>query len=651
MQGTKKLNKILWEPRKEALEETMIGKFMAYANKKLGKKWSSYDELYNFSVNSQENFWDLCWEFFNVIGKKGDELLETSPVFHKNKFFPKAELNYAENILKNDSNQEAIVFWREDKKRSALTFSELKDQALRFAKGLEMLGVKEGDRVAAYMPNIPETIVCFLGTAAIGAIWSSCSPDFGVSGILDRFTQIEPKVFITTDGYIYNGKQHSNEEKMQEILKSLPTVQKTIIVPFLDDETEINIPHASHFKDFLKNTNIHNFKFRHFDFHHPLYILFSSGTTGKPKCIVHSAGRALMQHLKEHQLHSDIRSNDRVFYFTTCGWMMWNWLVSALSSEATIILYDGSPFAYKGKILLDLAFEEDVTFFGVSAKYIDALNKTGLKPIETHRFPKLRVIGSTGSPLSPESFDYIYSSFKTDVQLSSLSGGTDIVSCFALGSSINPVYQGELQVRGLGMSVDVFDDNGQSLIDTKGELVCTKPFMAMPVNFWNDPNDEKYLKAYFQKYPNIWHHGDYVEMNSHGGLMIHGRSDATLNPGGVRIGTAEIYRQVEKISEVLECFAIGQEFKDDVRIILFVKLKDHVELTPELINQIKQEIKDNTTPRHVPAKIIAVPDIPKTKSGKIVEIAVRDLIHKLPIHNVEAISNPESLEFYKELVI
>ncbi len=645
------MNELLWEPSSQRIKKTQLFKFTLQINQKFGTSIKNFDDLHHFSVSNPGDFWSAAYDFFGVIGSKGDLIYKESDKFHESQFFPDATLNFAQNLLVASGDEEAIVFWSEDGKRLSYTFTQIKRMALSFASGLKEQGLLPGDRVAAYIPNIPEAATCMMGTAAIGAVWSSCSPDFGVAGVLDRFSQIEPKVLVTTDGYLYGGKVYSNLEKLPGILEGLPTVEKVIIIPFMKIKAEFFDPRMIMLADFTEPHVQKEFIFEEFPFDHPLYILFSSGTTGKPKCIVHAAGRILLQHLKEHQLHMDIHSGDRVFYFTTCGWMMWNWQVSALATGATLVLFDGSPLACKGKILLDLARYEAVTFFGISAKYISAIHKAGLEPIKTHEFPKLRTIASTGSPLSGESFDYIYHSFKNDVQLASISGGTDLVGCFVLGNPIGPVYKGEIQAPGLGMEIDVFDEQGNSIEHGKGELVCKKPFMSKPLKFWNDENNEKFLAAYFKTYPNIWHHGDYIERTVHGGFIIHGRSDTTLNPGGVRIGTAEIYRQVEKVEEVLESLVIGQEFEDDVRVILFVKLREGFDLTDELKAKIKQKIKENTTPRHVPAKIIKAPDIPKTKSGKITEIAVHDLIHGKKINNTESIANPEVLSFYEHLVI
>jgi acetoacetyl-CoA synthetase len=508
------------------------------------------------------------------------------------------------------------------------------------------MGIKPGDRVAGFVPNTPETIAATLATASIGAIWSSCSPDFGAQGVIDRFGQIEPKLLFTADGYFYGGKAFDSLARVAEFLPRLPSVERVVVLPYAGGGA---VPaQAVKLADFVAPHKAETIRFERLPFDHPLFIMYSSGTTGVPKCIVHGAGGTLIQHLKEHRLHSDIREGSRMFYFTTCGWMMWNWLVTGLASGATLLLYDGSPFHPTGNILFDFAATERCDFFGTSAKFIDACNKAGLKPIETHDLKHLKTIASTGSPLLPEGFDYVYSHIRKDVCLSSISGGTDIVSCFVLGNPTGPVWRGEIQARGLGMGVEVWNDEGKPVIAEKGELVCTKPFPSMPVGFWNDPDGAKYKKAYFERFENIWCHGDYAEITHHGGVVIYGRSDAVLNPGGVRIGTAEIYRQVEQLPEVVESIVIGQDWQGDVRVVLFVRLKEGLTLDDALSDKIKRQIRANTTPRHVPARILQVSDIPRTKSGKITELAVRDMVHGRPIKNKEALANPEALELYKD---
>jgi acetoacetyl-CoA synthetase len=515
---------------------------------------------------------------------------------------------------------------------------------------LRAKGVVAGDRVGGYLPNMPEAVIAMLATASIGAIWSSCSPDFGVQGVLDRFGQIEPKVLFSADGYYYNGQTHDSLTKLKDIVHQLPSLEQVVVVSYVSSEPEVSgITRASVLADIVRPHVPGEIDFAQLPFNHPLYIMYSSGTTGVPKCIVHGAGGTLIQHLKEHLLHVDLKRDDRFFYFTTCGWMMWNWLVSGLASGATLMLYDGSPFHPDGNVLFDYAAAESIAVFGTSAKYIDAVNKAGLVPAETHDLTCMRTILSTGSPLVPESFDFVYEKVKRDVCLSSISGGTDIISCFALGNPILPVWRGELQCRGLAMRVEVYDDDGKPITGRKGELVCTTPFPSMPVGFWNDPDGAKYRAAYFERFPGVWCHGDYVELTEHDGMIIYGRSDAVLNPGGVRIGTAEIYRQVEQLPEVVESLVIGQQWQGDVRVVLFVRLRDGLILDEGLATRIKQQIRRNATPRHVPAKIIQVGDIPRTRSGKIVELAVRNVVHGEPVRNREALANPEALELFKNL--
>ena len=553
-----------------------------------------------------------------------------------------------------------MVFWGEGKVKRRLSRATLYAEVSRFQQALKAAGVVKGDRVAGYLPNMPETIVAMLATASLGAIWSSASPDFGVQGVLDRFGQIAPKVFVCVDGYWYNGKAVDCLEKNAEAVAQLPSVEKTVVVSYLSDTPEIaNIRNGVRYADFVGAYGAAEVEFERLPFSHPLFIMFSSGTTGVPKCIVHCHGGALLQHLKEQQLHSDVKPGDRVFFFTTCGWMMWNWLVSALASSATLLLYDGSPFVKgadgkAGTILFDYADAEGMTHFGTSAKFIDAIAKAELQPRLSHKLSTVRVMFSTGSPLVPEGFEYVYREIKADMLLASISGGTDILSCFVLGNPVQPVYRGEIQCRGLGMAVDVYNDEGKPVRCEKGELVCIRPFPAMPVGFWNDDDGSKYRAAYFENFDNLWCHGDFAEITAHGGMIIYGRSDATLNPGGVRIGTAEIYRQVEKLPEVVESLVIGQDWPPgtigDVRVVLFVKLREGMTLDDELVKKVKQQIRDNTTPRHVPAKVLQVADIPRTKSGKIVELAVRNVVHGRAVKNLEALANPEALEFYRSRV-
>jgi acetoacetyl-CoA synthetase len=629
--------KPLWSPSPERAAKTELARFMKLAGK------SSYEELHRWSIESSADFWELVWRFGQVRGEPGLRRLMNPERMPGAKWFPEARLNYAENLLRERDATSAIAFWGEDRIKRHLSKRQLYDLVSRIAQALADAGVKKGDRVAGYLPNVPEATAALLATASLGAVWSSCSPDFGVQGVLDRFGQIEPKIFFCADGYLYGGKEFDCQEKASEVLEKLPSVEECVVIDYLGAPARA----GTSLYDFLEPFDPAELRFEQVEFNHPLYILYSSGTTGVPKCIVHGTGGALLQHLKEHRLHSDVKPGDRLFYFTTLGWMMWNWLVSGLASGATLLLYDGSPFVGRGKVLFDFAEAEGMTHFGTSAKFIDALAKAGLKPKETHDLAKLRAILSTGSPLAPEGFDYVYQNVKDDVCLSSISGGTDIVSCFVLGNPMGPVWRGEIQAKGLGMAVEVFDESGKPVKGEKGELVCTKPFPSMPVGFWNDPDGAKYRAAYFEKYPNVWRHGDWCEETEHGGLIIYGRSDAVLNPGGVRIGTAEIYRQVEQLDEVLESLVIGQDWQGDVRVVLFVKLKDGVELTSDVAARIKKRIRENTTPRHVPAKILAVADIPRTKSGKIVELAVREVVHGRPVKNLEALANPEALASFR----
>ncbi|HEU4350558.1 MAG TPA: acetoacetate--CoA ligase [Burkholderiales bacterium] len=627
----------LWTPSPERAAKTELARFMKLAGK------SSYAELHRWSVESSADFWELVWRFGQVRGDPGGRRLINPAQMPGAKFFPEGKLNYADNLLRARDATPAIAFWGEDRIKRYLSRRQLYDLVSRMAQALADAGVKKGDRVAGYLPNVPEATAALLATASLGAVWSSCSPDFGVQGVLDRFGQIAPKILFCADGYLYNGKEFDSQEKVSQVLDKLPSVEECVVVDYLGAPDTA----GTSLFDFLEPFEPADIAFTQVEFNHPLCILYSSGTTGVPKCIVHGTGNALLQHIKEHRLHSDVKAGDRLFYFTTLGWMMWNWLVSGLASDAILLLYDGSPFVGRGKVLFDYAEAEGMTHFGTSAKFIDAIAKAGLKPKETHRLDKLRAVLSTGSPLAPEGFDYVYENVKSDVCLSSISGGTDVVSCFVLGNPIGPVWRGEIQAKGLGMAVEVFDQHGKPVKNEKGELVCTKPFPSMPVGFWNDPDGAKYRAAYFDKYPGVWRHGDWCEETEHGGIIIYGRSDAVLNPGGVRIGTAEIYRQVEQLDEVMESLVIGQEWESDVRVVLFVKLQENVTLDEALAAKIKRKIRDNTTPRHVPAKIVQVADIPRTRSGKIVELAVREVVHGQPVKNLEALANPEALEHFR----
>jgi acetoacetyl-CoA synthetase len=635
--------KPLWSPSPERAAQTLLARFRREAERRAGKAFSAYEDLHRWSIEHSEDFWTLVWDFGHVRGERGLRRLINGNRMPGATWFPEGRLNFAENLLRERDASLALSFWGEDRVKRRYSRRELHDLVSRMAQALRAAGVAKGDRVAGYLPNLPEAVAATLATASIGAIWSSCSPDFGVQGVLDRFGQIEPKVLFCADGYLYGGKDFDSQDKVAEILGKLPSVRQCVVMPYVDSAVRVGVS----LEEFLKPYREKDILFEQVEFNHPLYILYSSGTTGVPKCIVHGTGGTLLQHLKEHQLQSDVRPGDRLFYFSTLGWMMWNWLVSGLASGAGLLLYDGSPFVSRGRVLFDFADAEGMTHFGTSAKYIDAIAKIGLKPRTTHRLEKLRALLSTGSPLVPEGFDYVYASIKEDLCLSSISGGTDIVSCFVLGNPTGPVWRGEIQAKGLGMAVEVFDDEGKSLKQGKGELVCTRPFPSMPVAFWNDPDGSKYRAAYFERYPNVWCHGDWCEETEHGGLVIYGRSDAVLNPGGVRIGTAEIYRQVESLEEVVESLVIGQDWEGDVRVVLFVKLKDGVSLDENLISRVKQKIRTNTTPRHVPAKVLQVADIPRTKSGKIVELAVRDVVHGRQPKNLEALANPEALEHFR----
>jgi acetoacetyl-CoA synthetase len=628
-----------------------VAQFIAAANGRHGTAMGSFRDLHAWSVANREDFWELVWDFCGVIGSKGGRRLIDGDRMPGASFFPDATLNFAENLLRPFDAAEAIVFRGEDKATSRLTHRQLSDLVSRLQQALKAAGVGKGDRVAAMLPNLPETIALMLAVTSIGAVWSSCSPDFGERGVLDRFGQIEPRLFLAVDGYWYNGKRVAVADKLVPIAEQLRSAAKVVIVPYLGEAEAVAkaVPRAVTLEAFLAGFTPQPLAFERLPFHHPLYILYSSGTTGVPKCIVHGAGGTLLQHLKEHRLHCDLRSGDRLFYFTTCGWMMWNWLASGLASGTTLVLYDGSPMAPTPEVLWDYAEAERITLFGTSAKYIDGCKKAGLKPAATHDLSALRTITSTGSPLAAESFDYVYEAIKSDVHLASISGGTDIVSCFVLGDPTAPVWRGEIQAAGLGMAVDVWSAEGRPVREDKGELVCTKAFPSMPVMFWNDPDGKKYRSAYFERFPNVWCHGDFAEWTARGGMIIHGRSDATLNPGGVRIGTAEIYAQVEQIPEVIEAICVGQDWDNDVRVVLFVRLKEGVALDAALIDRIRRRIREGASPRHVPAKIVQIADIPRTRSGKITELAVRDVIHGRAVKNTEALANPEALELYRNL--
>ncbi len=641
----------LWQPSRARIAETQLTAFMSQVKADWGTDPGDYDTLYDWSIAEIEKFWESLWDFCGVIAQtRGERVLIEGGKMPGARFFPDAKLNFAENLLRRRDDSDAIVFWGEDQVRRRLTHRELYDGVSRLTQALAVAGVGEGDRVAGFMPNLPETVMAALATNALGAIWSSCSPDFGVQGVLDRFGQIEPKVLFCPDGYFYNGRGHDSLARVREFASQLPSLTRIVVVPYIGGTPDVsNIERAVTLEKFIAPYTAGEIAFQRIAFNAPLYIMYSSGTTGKPKCIVHGQGGTLLQHLKEHRLLCDVKPDDRVFYFTTCGWMMWNWLITALASEAALMLYDGSPFYPDGNILWNYAAEENFTLFGTSAKYIDAMKNAELDIASSHDLPVLRTLTSTGSPLVPESFDYVYEHVKRDLCLSSIAGGTDIVACFMGGDPIGPVWRGEIQKRCLAMAVEVFDDRGKPVRGQKGELVCTRPFPSMPVCFWDDPGDARYRAAYFDTYPNIWRHGDYVELSEHNGIIVYGRSDATLNPGGVRIGTAEIYRQVEGLPEIEEAIVIGQEWDGDTRVVLFVRMAPGATLHEGLIKHIKTRIRQGCTPRHVPAKVIQVSDIPRTKSGKIVELAVRDVIHGRPIKNKEALANPQALDLYMGL--
>jgi acetoacetyl-CoA synthetase len=651
--------KPLWTPSPGRIAGAGMSRFIREAGARHGTEFADYAALHRWSIDHMEDFWRELWSFCGVIGDgPGGRTLRDPAAMPGARFFPDASINFAENLLRpghagDDADLgDALVFWGEDQVKRRLTRLDLANEVSRMQQALRDAGIGAGDRVCAIIANVPEAIIGMLAASSLGAIWSSCSPDFGVQGILDRFGQIEPKVLIAVDGYYYNGKTIDILDRVAEVRSRLPSVRCAVVVPYVRPDASLSaVASGLWWGDFVRPYTAAAPTFVRLPFDHPLYILYSSGTTGVPKCIVHGAGGTLLQHLKEHQLHCDVKRGDRVFYFTTCGWMMWNWLASGLASGATLLLYDGSPFLQGGRILWEFAQAERMTHFGTSAKYIDALKKAGLRPAAEFDLATVRTILSTGSPLAPESFDYVYECVKADVCLSSISGGTDIVGCFVGGAPILPVYRGEIQCKMLGMAVEAFDDDGKPYppgSGRRGELVCTRPFPSMPVGFWNDPGDLKYRAAYFEQFPGVWCHGDFIEITERGGTIIHGRSDTVLNPGGVRIGTAEIYRQVEQLDEVVESLVIGQDWDHDVRVVLFVRLRDGLLLDEPLIAKIKQQIRTNTTPRHVPAKVVQVADIPRTKSNKIVELAVRNIVHGRPVKNVEALANPEALAHFRD---
>ena len=643
----------LWKINKRKLNKTNLALYSNFIKKSYKVNSSNdFNKIWKWSVDNPKFFWKSIWDFTKVKGELGNILLQESDVFFKNKFFYDTRLSYAENLLKKNNKNPAIIFKSENGYKTILSWKDLNFNVAQISEWMKLNGINKGDRVAAYLPNLPETVIAYISTSTLGAIWSSCSPDFGTAGVIDRFSQISPKILFIGDKYFYNGKKINILERLPEILNKVPSINKVVVVSYpgteIEEKNNIKID-TYDWNELIVLKEKNKIQYVMSNFNDPLAILYSSGTTGKPKCICHGIGGVLLQHNKELQIHSDVKENDRVFYFTTCGWMMWNWLVGSLSSGATILLFDGFPMYKKDDLLFEFASEEKATLFGISAKYIDTLNNNRVIPKNNYDLSKLRTICSTGSPLSKDGFRYIYNNIKENVHLASISGGTDIVSCFVLGNLFQPVNVGEIQNKGLGMDVDIFNEKGFSIKNTKGELVCKKPFPSMPIKFWNDEGDKKYKAAYFEKYKNIWHHGDFAKITNNGGFIIFGRSDTTLNPGGVRLGTAEIYNEVEKFEEVQESIVIGQSWKNDIRIILFVVLNEGYDLTDEIKSKIKKEIRTNASPRHVPSKIISILEIPKTKNGKLVELAVKQSVEGEVIKNLEALANPDSLKQFKNI--
>ena len=639
----------LWTPSPERIEQTNVTSLINKINADWDVSLTNSEHLHQFSVTEMEKFWRSLIEYAELNGETwtGPELVDRNKLPGA-KWFPEARFNYAENILKRRDDADAFVFWGENKVKRRMSFKTLYDQVSSISQALKGMGVGPGDKVAGYLPNLPETIIATLAAASLGAAWSSCSPDFGAQGVLDRFSQIKPKVVFCANGYHYNGKTHDSLGKVEEIVIQLPSVEHVVVIEYLDGAPDLSgLKNAQHWGDVIANHAPNEIEFAQLPFDQPLYIMFSSGTTGAPKCIIHSAGGSLLKHASEHLLHCNMKRDDRIFFFSTCGWMMWNWLVSSLAWGATVLLYDGSPFYPSPNILFDYVDAENMTLFGTSAKFIDALSKNGVRPMDTHDLGSVKIMCSTGSTLAPEGFDYVYGAIKKNFHLVSFTGGTDIMGCFMSGDPTKPVWRGELQQAVYGMDVDVFDDNGKSIQGEKGELVCKQPFPTVPLGFLGDPDGSRYHDAYFAVYDNIWCQGDFVEHTEHGGYIMFGRSDATLNPGGVRIGTAEIYRQVERLDEVKESIVIGQSWDNDVRVVLFVVLSAELTLDDKLTKKIQNQVRANCTPRHVPAKILQVEDIPRTKSGKITELAVRDVVHGRVVKNVEALANPEALAFYE----
>jgi acetoacetyl-CoA synthetase len=640
--------KRLWEPSEERVKNTNMYRFMHFINETYSQNFDEYTDLYQWSIDNIPDFWAAMWKFGDIIASKPyDQVVDDLSKMPGAKWFSGARLNFSENLLRYRDNQIALIFNGENQVSRRITYTELYDEVARVSKSLKDIGVQPADRVVGFMPNMPETIIAMLAAASMGATWSSCSPDFGIKGVLDRFGQIQPKVLFTADGYFFKGKRLDSLERISHILKELPSIEKVVVVPYTEKIPNITgVPNSILYEEFRSSEPKLEIDFAQLPFEHPLYIMYSSGTTGLPKCMVQSAGGILIHHLKELMLHTDVKRDDVIFYFTTCGWMMWNWLTSSLALGATLVLFDGNPFHPDPGALWKMAQDEEITIFGTSAGYIAALQNAGVKPGESYDLAPLKALLSTGSPLSNEGFEYIYRDVKSDLQLASISGGTDLNGCFALGNPMAPVYSGELQCRGLAMKVMAFDENGDSVINQQGELVCTAPFPSMPIHFWNDPDNKKYIAAYFDVYPDVWRHGDFIVITERGGVIMYGRSDATLNPGGVRIGTSEIYRQVDRISEVEDCVVVGQDWKSDVRVLLFVQLAEGYELTEDLVNKIKMTIRANASPRHVPALILAVPDIPYTHNMKKVELAVKNVIHDKPVLNKDALRNPKALDHF-----
>jgi len=645
------MGQLLWQPSEERIQQSNMFRFMSTINDRYSQNFTEYTALHQWSIENIPEFWEVMWDFGDIIAsERFNQVVDGLDKMPGAKWFQGARLNFAENLLRFRDDQTALVFYGESHIRRKLTYAQLYDQVARLADALRQMGIAPGDRVVGFMPNMPESIIAMLAASSLGATWSSCSPDFGIKGVLDRFGQIKPRVLFTADGYFFKGKRIDSLDRIAHILNDLPSIEKVVVVPYTQDKPDIRaLPNAILYDAFRSQEEGLSMDFAQLPFGHPLYIMYSSGTTGLPKCMVQSAGGILIHHLKELMLHSDLKRQDTIFYFTTCGWMMWNWLVSSLAVGATLVLYDGNPFYPSPDALWQMAQDEKLTVFGTSAGYIAALQNTGLKPGQKYDLTPLRAVLSTGSPLSIEGFNFIYDAVKSDLQLASIAGGTDINGCFALGNPMGPVYAGELQCRGLAMDVKAFNESGEAVVDHQAELVCTAPFPSMPIYFWDDPDGKKYHSAYFDVYPNVWRHGDYIVVTSRGGVVMFGRSDATLNPGGVRIGTAEIYRQIDQMDEVADSVVVGQDWHNDVRVILFVKMAEGVDLTEDIKQKIKTTIRTNASPRHVPAKIIPVADIPYTLNMKKVEIAVKKVIQNQPVLNKDALLNPEALDCYSDI--